>query len=63
MKLRKFFDLTLENVQKSFQLKIQTVRISQTSFWSTGEELKRLYEGNPLWAELEKELCGDLELP
>ena len=56
------FNLSFEDVQRNLQLKNQTVKISKTLFWLTVGELKRLYESNPLWAELEKELYGDLEL-
>lgn len=37
--------------------------IKSLSFWFTEEELRSLYEANPLWARLEQKLYGSLLVP
>lgn len=53
-------DATHLNRQLRLENKGKFDHIRQIGFWYTQEELKKLYDANPLWRNLERRTYGDL---
>lgn len=55
------FGIDINEVRSLLTKENQSVRIQDSGFWFTPEQIERLYESNPIWASHEQRIYGSLD--